>query len=81
MLETAAPEVKLCSPTWRTELAYKEEAGLAPMFRSLLDVIHFPLLRNWVARDHKEGTPILETPRIKTGRCVSDHAPHGHVPF
>ena len=70
VVEKIAADPKFCSPTWRTDLAYKEEAGLAPMFRSMLRSNHFHELRAFVSMDYTEGGTIPELPRIKTGRCA-----------
>ena len=68
VLSKMAAEAKLRSPTWRTELAYKEEAGLAPMFRSLLDFKTFYVLSRFVGQDYPEAASMPKLPCIRSGR-------------
>ena len=69
LLAAAKPE--LCSPHWRTELAFQEEGGLAPMFRAVLEghTHNLATLCAYIDQDHGDPYVVLDFPRIKAGRC------------
>ena len=64
----AAAKPELCSPHWRTELAFQEEGGLAPMFRAVLEGQGYNLATLCAYIDQDHGDP-CDFPRIKAGRC------------
>ena len=61
----------LCSPHWRTELAFQEEGGLAPMFRAVLEgrTHNLANLCVYIDKDRADPRVIPDFPRIKAGRC------------
>lgn len=70
---------ELAPSGWQTELAFKEEDGLAPMFRAVLDSNPHSThaIRLFVDEYVEDGLPTgaLPHPRISSGRygCIMMH--------